>query len=255
MKTLFTIIGLAAATLAGAQAQVQINALNTALTQNFNSIGNGTLTWTNNSTIAGWYFNAQANGNLTSSNGTTNTGQGYNFGSTGGADRAIGYVGSGGNSFTNIGVQLINNTGSTITSLTVGYSGELWRSGGLQPTNSNNIFAFAYQTGLIALPSNTSTTGWTTVTSLNYAPTVAVAAGALSGTATPISFSITGLTIANGTGITLRWIGNDGSGTDAGIAIDDFSVIAVPEPTTWALIGLGSAFALWNIRRRRTINA
>jgi len=29
---------------------------------------------------------------------------------------------------------------------------------------------------------------------------------------------------------------------------------AIPEPSNWALIGLGSAFALWNIRRRRTIN-
>jgi len=29
---------------------------------------------------------------------------------------------------------------------------------------------------------------------------------------------------------------------------------AIPEPSTWAMIGLGSAFMLWNLRRKRSIN-
>lgn len=44
----------------------------------------------------------------------------------------------------------------------------------------------------------------------------------------------------------------EGSGTFSG-QFDNFVVTAIPEPTTWALIGLGSAFMLWNLRRKRSI--
>jgi hypothetical protein len=32
-------------------------------------------------------------------------------------------------------------------------------------------------------------------------------------------------------------------------------ITVVPEPKTWALIALGSAFMLWNLRRKRSIKA
>jgi len=35
--------------------------------------------------------------------------------------------------------------------------------------------------------------------------------------------------------------------------VDNFT--AVPEPSTWALIGLGSMMMIWNFRRRRAFKA
>jgi hypothetical protein len=55
---------------------------------------------------------------------------------------------------------------------------------------------------------------------------------------------------ASGTG---TWYFNDPTGSVG----EDFSVsgtlTAVPEPSTWALIGLGSAFVLWRMRRKVAI--
>jgi len=32
---------------------------------------------------------------------------------------------------------------------------------------------------------------------------------------------------------------------------DNISIAVVPEPQTWVLMGIGGAFMLWNLRRRR----
>ncbi len=248
MKKILTIIGLAAATLAGAQAQVLFSGN---YTQNFNSFSStANVTWTNNSTLTGWTITSEASeSTLVVNSGATTTGQLYNYGAASGSDRALGYIGSGSNDWTNFYLQIQNNTGVALTELKVTYDGELWRSGGTQTVNSNNLFAFYYATGSPTLVDSSSTTGWTAVTNLNYAPTVNVTVGALSGTATTITTTITGLSLAQGESIYLRWFGDNGTGTDAGLAIDNVSI--VPEPKTWALIGIGSAFMLWNLRRRR----
>ena len=255
MKNILTIIGLAAASLAGVQAQVLLTSVNTAFTENFNSFSStANVSWTDNSTLTGWYMNSSSTStNLTISTGSSTTGTVYNYGATNSTDRAMGYLGSGGNAHTNFFVRLKNTSGVTITSLNVSYDGELWRSGGTQTADSNNRLVFSYATGSPTLPTNASQTGWTAVAGLNYAPTVSVAAGAQSGAATSLSASISGLSLANNSEIYLRWYGNDGTGTDAGLAIDNFSVTAVPEPKTWVMIGIGTSFMLWNLRRRRRI--
>jgi len=52
--------------------------------------------------------------------------------------------------------------------------------------------------------------------------------------------------------------GVSSTGNVATIALDNFaygtSITAVPEPKTWALIGIGTSFMLWNLRRRRRFN-
>jgi len=254
MKRILAIIGLAAFPLAGVQAQVLVNALNTAFTQNFDGLGTSSVSWVDNSTLTGWYMNSSStNTTLTASHGNSTTGTVYNFGLASGSDRALGYIGSGTNSYTNFFVRLTNTTGVTITTLDVSYDGELWRSGGVQPADSNNIFTFSYVTDSPTLPVNGSQAGWTPEPTLKYAPSVSVVAGAQTGVATSLSVSITGLSLANNTDIYLRWYGNDGAGTDAGLGIDNFSVTAVPEPKTWGLIG--AAFLLWNLLRKRGLPA
>lgn len=239
-KTLLTLVGLAAMT-AGGYAQVLFTGN---YTQNFNSFGTANVTWSNNSTLTGWVITSEATETLlVSNNGSNTAGQLYNYGVTGNSDRSLGYLGSNSNDWSNFYLQITNNTGSTLTQLSISYDGRLWRSGGAQPGNSNNSFKFYYISGITSFPDSTDVTGWTAVTQLNYAPTVSVAAGTLSGAATPLSHTITGLNIANGSSLTLRWFGDNGSGTDAGLAIDNVSVI--PEPTAAALLLLGlGAFAV-----------
>jgi hypothetical protein len=134
--------------------------------------------------------------------------------------------------------------------LQVSYDGRLWRSGGTQPTNSNNTINFYYATGSPTLTNNSSISGWTSMSALNYAPVVDMSAGAQSGNSTSLSSSITGLSLNQGDQIVLRWLGVDGNGTDAGLAIDNLNI--VPEPSTWTLIGLGIAFMLWRVGKKRS---
>lgn len=48
------------------------------------------------------------------------------------------------------------------------------------------------------------------------------------------------------------WGASSASGTSS---VNTLQVAAVPEPKTWALIGIGSSFMLWNLRRRRRFNS
>lgn len=49
--------------------------------------------------------------------------------------------------------------------------------------------------------------------------------------------------------------GESSTGNVANLTLDNISYAnyAVPEPKTWVMIGIGSAFMLWNMRRRREI--
>lgn len=175
-----------------------------------------------------------------------------NYGSTGGtndADRAFGSRAS-----TNTGagwgnqileLQLTNSTGSAISSFDLLYDGELWvNSGG---------------TGLVAYfsPTGAANSYVAMGSAFNYTPSVAGIAGdtwegkdgnlainrtaGIGGTYTPAS------AIAAGSTFFIRWFDvNDGGVSDKGLAIDNVT-LAVPEPASLALLGLGG---LMCFRRR-----
>ena len=111
------------------------------LTENFDSlVSTGTnLTWTDNSTIPGWY---STRATYNSGTGSSNTGALYSFGLAGAADRALGSVASGGTGTVYQAVRLTNNTGGTISSLDVSYAGEQWRNGG---NTTAHTLTFQYQ--------------------------------------------------------------------------------------------------------------
>jgi uncharacterized repeat protein (TIGR01451 family) len=136
-------------------------------------------------------------------------------------------------------VRLVNNTGSTITSLDVSYSGEQWRNSAA----AAQTVAFSY---VVGSPSVTGAlaefqSAGVAVTSLDFiSPITGGTAGALNGNLaanrTTRTFTITGLSISNGTEVMLRWSDPDHTGTDHGLAIDDFSVtpqgaVALPNLT------------------------
>jgi hypothetical protein len=222
---LFSLLGISQKSFA----QISITALGTPYTENFNSLASSS---TSTSVPTNWNFlEVGSNANLvyTASTGSSTAGETYSFGASGNPERAWGGLNSGSMDTVNIGAQYTNNTGSTVTSLTITYTGEQWRkaSGRLIP---DTLF-FSYSTNATTLGNGT----WTNVSSLNFLTPSAnfgslVTAGLLDGNLTAnrqtISFTVTGLSIANGQSIWLKWFDTNIAGTDDGMAVDDVSIVA-----------------------------
>ncbi|MCZ7556387.1 MAG: T9SS type A sorting domain-containing protein [Bacteroidia bacterium] len=230
-----------------AVAQAPFTALNTAYTQNFNTLNtSGSVSWVNNSTITAWHHARTGTGDLiVAGNGSSNSGALYSFGTGTDADRALGSVGSGNAAVGNLwwGVHFINNTGTTITALDISYYGEQWRYSG---TAAAQVVTFSYQTGTGL---NSLTTGtWTNAASFDFtSPIISGTTGALDGNASANRVLISGtlaVTLAPGQEIMLRWYDPDHSGSDHGLAIDDFSATPLGSsgPTSVAFF-LGSSTA------------
>lgn len=204
--------------------QISITNVATPYTENFNSMAN---TATSSTLPTGWLLLETGTGSNTTyaaDNGASNAGNTYSYGTTGATERAFGTVQSG-SVVPIIGVNFINNSGSTITSITVAYTGEQWRAGAATRAIPDSL---EFQYSLDATSLNTG--AWTPVTALDFAsPALNVAtAGALDGNLaankTPISFTITNLNITNGTSFFFRWTDFNISGSDDGLAIDDITV-------------------------------
>ncbi len=200
---------------------VSLTTLGVAYTQDFNSLAN---TGTSSTVPTGWDFlesAANANTLYTANNGGSNAGDTYSFGATASNERAFGTTQSG-SLVSTIGVSFTNNTGATITSLQVAYTGEQWRFGALGRADRLD---FQYQVGATNLSAGT----WTDVNALDFSsPNTSAATGALDGNAavnrTAISSTISGLSIANGATVWFRWVDFNAAGADDGLGVDDFSI-------------------------------
>ena len=166
-----------------------------------------------------WFFfeaGSSANGTYGINNGSSNTGNTYSYGHDGSGDRALGGLLSGSLTPT-FGASFTNSTGGTLNSLLISYVGEQWRLGA---TGRNDRLDFEISV-------NGGAT-WTAVNQLDFiAPLSTGAVGALNGNtnSVAISFNITGLAIANGSSFQIRWLDFDASGSDDGLAIDNFSLV------------------------------
>ncbi|MDQ3373580.1 MAG: lamin tail domain-containing protein, partial [Acidobacteriota bacterium] len=216
---------------------VSITALDTSFTQNFNSLaGSGT---SGSSTPDGWDFTesgTNANTAYTVGTGSGTSGDTYSFGTSASSERAFGGLRSG-SLVPIIGATFTNNTGSTINSLTISYTGEQWRAG-VANRGAADRLDFQISTNATSLSTGT----YTDVNALDFSsPNTAAATGALdgnlAGNRTAISSTITGLSVANGATFFIRWIDFDIASSDDGLAIDDFSIAATgtttpsPSPT------------------------
>src|SRR5882724_4039293 len=193
--------------LGGGSGSISLTTLGSAYTQDFNTLANtGTA---NNLTINGWFLNetgtsARNNGQYAFSTGSDTGGDVYSFGAALSGERAFGTLFSGTLTPT-IGASFTNNTGSTVTSLDISYIGEMWRAG---VTNRNAADRLDFQLSTNATSLTTGT--WVDYNNLDYnSSNINVTAGALNGNSagnqTPVSFSITGLSIANGATFWIRW--------------------------------------------------
>ncbi len=214
--------------------------------QNFNSLAS---TGTTGSTLpVDWVFSesgTNANSTYGVGTGSNNAGNTYSFGSTGDTDRSFGGLLSG-SLVPIIGASFINNVGVGTIDITISYTGEQWRLGA---TGRTDRLDFQYSTNATSLTTGT----WTDINALDFtAPVTAGTVGALNGNSavnrTAISTTVTTVSIANGATFWIRWTDFDApAASDDGLAIDDFSIKAVPEPGA-ALIG---AFGVIGLLRRR----
>ncbi len=205
-------------------AVAQISIPNTSFThsEDFNTLA----TSGSSSTVpSGWAFletGIHANAFYSAGNGILNYDT-YSFGATGNLDRAFGGMTStslNDTLETQVGVCYTNNTGGTISALTITYTGETWFVGGL---NRQDGLQFQY---------NQNTTGiggggtWTSFAGLDYFNLgQSIGGGSLRHSAV-VTATISGLNIAPGNTFCFRWFSYHATGStfQDGIGIDDYTL-------------------------------
>lgn len=233
MKQLLATVALAAIFFARPlSAQISAGA-GTNYSQNFDSLTNGSNpNWTNNVTLPGWYL-AKSGTNASSYAGGTGsgtTGGLYSFGVAGvnpAADRALGSLASSSAAPIIYGVCFTNDTGLTLTNITVSYAGEQWRNGG---SGSASGLAFSYGINNSPITNAVAAAAWINFGALNFTtPTVGSTLGALDGNHATnrqvfANVILTNVVVAPGQELFLRWLDVDDTGSDSALAIDDLSV-------------------------------
>ncbi len=238
--------GLTAALSYASSTEAAINYSGDAYSQNFDSLaGSGSIAWTNDSTLSGWsLFRRPAPGtaitSITGGAGSSNAGAFYSFG-LGDGDQALGGVGSGGTYWGSpstgnvagwMAVALTNGTGSSIDAFTLNFDGEQWRDGG--NTNTQNmVLEYGFGSSFDSISAWTAPGG-------NFdfvSPSTTGPAGARDGNdpanrVADLGGEITGINWTSGDTLWLRWIEDNNTGNDHGLAIDNFelSTETVVEP-------------------------
>lgn len=187
-------------------------------------------------------------------NGTSTGGGFYSYGANGNSNRALGYLGNSGTqeSITNAAT-FTNSTGETITQLALSFDAQQWHSAGSGGTRINGwAVSISTDGGMSYAPVTVGNlSSWLSSNTLGGGIGGAPVDGYTQSSTR--SGTLTGLSIANGTNFLLRWSSNQGIGTgfSQGIAIDNVSVTAVPEPTATVLGGLAALAAAAAARRFR----
>lgn len=197
---------------------ISLVALGTSASENFNTLATS---GTSATLPQGWTFSEVTDGSYTANDGSSNSGNTYSYGTGTNTDRAFGMLRSGSNSST-IGAKFRNDTGAAITAINVSYTGEQWRLG---TTGRVDRMEFEYSTTATSVGG----TGFTPATSANFtAPVTSGTTGALNGNSAAnraaVTATIGGLNIPNGATFWIRYVDFDASGSDDGLAIDDFSL-------------------------------
>lgn len=206
----------------------ELTALGQAYLQDFN-----TLVVDGSSSLlpAGWVFletGSTADGTYTANRGNLAVFDTYSYGSTGSSDRALGSL-QGETLIPMFGAAFVNHTGGVITSAQIAYTGEQWRSG---RTSRLDRLHFQYSTNATSL--NTGT--WIDFFDLDFLTVNNLTVGPKDGNSIAyrmaLADTVSGLNIAQGAMLWIRWVDINGTGEDDGLAVDDFSLIpyGVDEP-------------------------
>jgi hypothetical protein len=248
-----------------ARSQVIYDGTGLSYTQNFDSLGTGTVAWTDNSTLPGWYLNSTTLGIPTSvatSTGNNSSGNVFNVGVAGVnpvTDRALGWLTTSTTGTGYVGVQLQNDSGQNyVGDVSITLTIEQWSA---RNVNSDPVFV-DYKANLVSTGNQLTSTSWTTlatVASPNLSNTGGGTTHFIDGNA-PGDFT----TVTETVDFTAATPWNSGSylwfrTRDASIsgnndlnAVDDVSinVAPIPEPSALALSAIGLGVVLMVQRRR-----
>lgn len=251
MKRCLLVVLAVAAASGASEAQVSLATMGTAYTENFNTLPNATdgsplASWTNNTTLTGWYVEETAGAADDrpvieascgpASTNVNNGGSSYIIAS--GSDRSLGSRPAGSTGTVYTGLRVVNNTGSTITSFYIRFTGEQWsiaenvNSGSCLPYCINSL-TFDYQVGATALTTGT----WTNEPTLTFTQlhncTLGTCTGSsaqrvaldgnLAGNQAIVAACVT-VTVNNGQEIWFRWVDVDNGANDHHLQIDDVEV-------------------------------
>jgi Ca2+-binding RTX toxin-like protein len=220
---------------ARAAGSISLTALGAAYTQDFNGLSTlGTQNSIGSAPgMGGWDLTetgggARDNELYGATTGSDANGDTYSFGTLAAlTDRALGALRN--TVVATFGASFTNDTGSTIETLQVAYTGEMYRAGVL---NRNAADRLDFQLSLDATGLTTGT--WTNQDDLDFAsPTINTTVGAKDGNSaafrTALTLQITGLSIVDGATFWIRWTDFDIAGLDDGLAVDDFSLTPVAD--------------------------
>ena len=209
---------------------------------------------------SGWsaFYPGNMNGYIYADNGSSSQGHIYSYGSSGSSERALGalYDPSQGSQTPIFGANFQNTGSRSISRLNISYTGEEWRLGAQGRGPGELEFQYSLNAGSLTSGS------WVNAPQLNFLTPNLTGVGAhngdLAANQTQLSGSIGFLNIPVGATFWVRWVDLAvGRGPQDGLAIDNFSISAVPEASTWAaacaatgLLGL----ALWRRRGSLRLN-
>lgn len=195
-----------------------------------------TLTWTDNSTFPGWYAyrrggTTEPAGPMTQYRRTDGFSSGQRLfhwrAGPSASDGALGVFPSADSSTMYLVWRIRNNTGSTLTSFTLSYTGEQWINGN---SGSNNALTVSYALTAPAGLDFSDGTNFTSVPSLTFNSPVdgdGVSArtnlnGSLSANQVGVGpVTVSGISWPDGTDLWIRWLDVDSAGEDHGMGIDD----------------------------------
>jgi hypothetical protein len=247
------------------QAVISLTGTAPTYSQDFDSLATSgaSNSWTNDSTLPGWsLFRRPAPGTALATyaagNGSSTAGAIYSFGTD--SDRALGGVGSGGTYWGSpassavagwFAVALSNDTGSTIDSFTLDFDGEQWRQGG---NTTPQTMALEYGFGA----DFTSVSTWTAPGgNFDFTSPITTGPGTLDGNSEANRADNRGGLVSDllwepSNTLWVRWIENNDSGNDHGLAVDNFNFSATtvggdPIPGDFDSNGVvdGEDFADW----------
>jgi uncharacterized protein len=181
------------------------------------------------------------------------------------SDRAIVALGSG-TFWGGFGVALVNDTTDVVTTIRISYSFEIW---GVQGTSTANAtedrlaFAYGVSGGGITVGDYLSSSAMVRFEDLDaISPTTNMVTGVASESSPPRSRDgnapewrqinsavIGGLDWTPGQTLFVRFSDSNSAGFDASMGVDDFSIVAIPEPSALVLSSIALAGLL--VRRRR----
>lgn len=229
LNSLFILLVLSSINISGqgvAPICASITVSNLTYTQNFDTLTN---TGTSSTVPVGFGFSetgtsARVNTEYSAGTGSDNTGDTYSYGASGSTERALGSIRTG--TFASVsGACFINNTGGTINSIQISYDGEQWRLGA---TGREDKIDFQYSLDATSLTSGT----WIDVNSLDFvAPLNSGMTGAKDGNAPDnrtagIASTLQNLTVNDGATFYIRFVDFAATGSNDGLAIDNFSLTA-----------------------------